>query len=100
MLLWLHKSDNVTSIFEYSRYPGKFNYNLLLTYIPHYLFKLSGLHFNRVKVIVINATFNNISVISWRSVLFMEETTNLPQFTDKRYHSVVSVTPRHELDSN
>ena len=27
-----------------------------------------------VRVIVFNATFNNISVISWRSVLFVEET--------------------------
>ena len=27
-----------------------------------------------VKVIVFNATFNNISVISWRSVLLVEET--------------------------
>jgi hypothetical protein len=28
----------------------------------------------RVKVMVFNATFNNISVISWRSVLVVEET--------------------------
>jgi hypothetical protein len=28
----------------------------------------------RVKVIVFNATFNNISAISWRAVLLMEET--------------------------
>ena len=28
----------------------------------------------RVKVLVLNATFNNISVISWRSVLLVEET--------------------------
>jgi hypothetical protein len=28
----------------------------------------------RVRVMVINATFNNISVISWRSVLLVEET--------------------------
>ena len=27
-----------------------------------------------VSVMVINATFNNISVISWRSVILMEET--------------------------
>ena len=39
--------------------------------------------------IVFNATFNNISVISWRSVLLVEETektTNLSQVTDKVYH--------------
>ena len=34
---------------------------------------------------VFNATFNNILVISWRSVLLMEETTNVPQVTDKLY---------------
>ena len=35
---------------------------------------------------VFNATFNNISVISWRSVLLMEKTTDLLQVTDKLYH--------------
>jgi len=87
-------------LLRYSSNPDiqeKLNYYLLLTYIPHYLFKLSGLHFERFIVMVINATFNNISFISRPSVLFMEETTNMPQFTDKRYHSVVSGTPRHEL---
>jgi len=28
----------------------------------------------KVRVIVFNATFNNISVISWQSVLLLEET--------------------------
>jgi len=32
-----------------------------------------------------NATFNNISVISWRSVLLVEE-TGVPGVTDKLYH--------------
>jgi len=41
-----------------------------------------------VRVVVFNATFNNISVISWRSVLLVEvteypeKTTDLPQVTD------------------
>ena len=41
---------------------------------------------------VSTATFNNISVISWQSILFLEETevpeknNNLPQVTDKLYH--------------
>jgi len=45
-----------------------------------------------VTVRMFNATFNNISVISWQSVLLVEETgvprenTDLPQVTDKLYH--------------
>jgi hypothetical protein len=38
-----------------------------------------------------NTTFNNISVISWRSILLVEETgeiTDLPQVTDKLFHIV------------
>ena len=47
---------------------------------------------------VFNATFNNISVLSWLSVLLVEETRvlgenhDLPQVTDKL--NVVSSTPR------
>jgi hypothetical protein len=35
---------------------------------------LRSFHFLRVKVMVFNATFNNISAISWQSVLLVEET--------------------------
>jgi hypothetical protein len=41
---------------------------------------------------VLNATFNNISVISWQSVLllkkqkYLEKTIDLPLVTDKLYH--------------
>jgi len=35
---------------------------------------------------VFNTTFNNISVIWWRSVLLVEKTINLSQVTDKLYH--------------
>jgi hypothetical protein len=34
---------------------------------------------------VLNVIFNNISVISWWSVLLVEETTDLPQITDKLF---------------
>ena len=45
-----------------------------------------------IRVMVFNATFNNISVISWWLELFVEETgvprkkNYLPQVTDKLYH--------------
>ena len=42
-----------------------------------------------------NATFNNISDISWRSVLLVEKTTYLSQVTDKLYNVVMS-TPHHD----
>ena len=44
---------------------------------------------NRAKIMVLNATFNNISVISWRLVYwwrkhkYSEKTTNLPKVTNK-----------------
>jgi hypothetical protein len=48
----------------------------------------------RLGVMVINATFNNILIISWRSVLLVEnpeypvKTTVLPQVTDKCFHTM------------
>jgi len=46
-----------------------------------------------VRVMVFNATFNKISVISWQSVSFLEETgipaKNLLQVTDKLYHMML-----------
>ena len=45
---------------------------------------------------VFNATFNNISALSWRSVLLMEETgvpmktTYLPQVSDNLYDIMLS----------
>jgi hypothetical protein len=60
----------------------------------------------RVRVMVFNATFNNISVIMWRSVLLVKETrvpgetTDLSQITDKFIYIIndVSSKTRHERD--
>jgi len=40
----------------------------------------------KVRVMVLNATFNNISVISWWSAFLEKKTTELPRVTDKLYH--------------
>ena len=51
-----------------------------------------------------NATFNNISAISWWSVLLVEETgeNNRPiaSHSQTLSHNVVSSTPRHERNSS
>ena len=56
---------------------------------------------------VLNATFNNISVISWRSVLLVEETgvpgeNHRPNASHRQTlsHNVVSSTPPLERGSN
>ena len=51
------------------------NYEKLLTQIKHFKYSFHGLvWFGLVWFMVFNATFNNISVISWQSVLLVEET--------------------------
>ena len=60
-----------------------------------------------LRVKVFNATFNNISVISWRSILLVEE-TGVPvelhraaaSYWQTLSHDVVSCTPLRERDSN
>jgi hypothetical protein len=40
----------------------------------------------RDRIMVFNATFNNISVILWRSVILVEKNIDPPQVTDKLNH--------------
>ena len=48
-------------------------------------------------VCIVNATFNNISVIFWRSALlvgeteYTEKTTDLSQVTNKLYHVILNI---------
>jgi hypothetical protein len=56
-----------------------------------------------VRVMVFNATFNNISVLSWRSVFwwrkpeYPEKTTDLSQVTDKEKHRHVAEINTKEM---
>ena len=54
--------------------------------------------------VVFNATFNNISVISWQSVLLVEETEEnhwpVASHWKTLSHNVVLSTPLHEWGSN
>ena len=63
--------------------------------------------FTWIRVRVLKATFNNNSVISWRSVLLVEETTvprenhwSVTSDWQTLSHNVVSSTSRHGRDSN
>jgi hypothetical protein len=50
------------------------------------------LKLHMIRVMMFNATFNNISIMSWQSLLLVEaysETTDLPQVTDNRSHDIM-----------
>jgi len=66
----------------------------ICTHSTNYVLLLENIvvEHQRIRAMVFNATFSNISVISWLLVLLVEETrvpgetTDLPQVTDKLYH--------------
>jgi hypothetical protein len=68
---------------------------------------VSGSALYKVSVMMFNATFNNISLISWRSVLLGEGTgilgVNYQPVTSHGKtlsHTVASGTPHHQRDLN
>jgi hypothetical protein len=85
----------------YSHKPNTYTYREVNSYIQHIKFFVNvwkNDNYTNQKVgsiMVINATFNNISVISWRSVLLLERTReNHRPVADKFLsHNVVSSTP-------
>jgi hypothetical protein len=80
-----------------------FNYAFIISSYFFYFFLFSKMKLS-VRFIVLNATFNNISVISWRSVVLVEETGKNHRPVASHWqtlsHYVVSSTPRHDRDSN
>ena len=74
--------------------------------MQHLAFDITvGTTFIWVRVFI--ATFNNVSVISWWSVLLVEETgvpgenhRSVASHSQSRSHNVVSSTPHYERDSN
>ena len=60
---------SLDSIKVVCHYNNLFNHLILINLLKEDIWVIV-----RVRVMVFNETFNNISVISWRSVLLMEET--------------------------
>jgi hypothetical protein len=88
-LYYITSKLNICLIFEFmSSNVLVFCYEIISFLVPLTLCNCCVL----VWFMVLNATFNNISVISWWSVLLVEETrvtrktTDLSQVTDKLYH--------------
>jgi hypothetical protein len=59
---------------------------IIIFYCYRFCILISSFFHNKVRAMVFNTTFNDISVISWQSILLVEETTDLSQVTDKLYH--------------
>jgi hypothetical protein len=60
---------------------------ILNEHMVYTMYRIGG---HRVRVMVFNTTFNNISVITWQSVLLVEETRVPPKKnTDKLYHKML-----------
>ena len=94
---WLHWK--VCSVFRSSRN------STFLSFTRSFHVHISAFLFSWF--IIFNATFNNISVISWQSVLLVEE-TGVPGENHRLVashwqtlsHNVLSSTPRHKRGSN
>jgi hypothetical protein len=69
--LYIHNTEVQTYEFDMDNKKYTTIDNMYLKYIYIYIYIHED---NWVRVMILNATFNNISVIAWRSVLLVEET--------------------------
>jgi hypothetical protein len=81
------------------------NISLIIIFFKGVFFPACPLnHTSLVRLMVLNASFNNISVISWRSVLLVDETRENHRPVVSHWqtlsHNVVSSTPLRERGLN
>jgi hypothetical protein len=67
--------------------------NILLKRILSLRYGLRGGNLAILYCWLVALFYGNISAISWRSVILVEETTDMPQVTDKLYHIMLYTSP-------
>jgi hypothetical protein len=80
-LLWLHCQNLMAVWIVYSNPQYIYIYSTIFTmyqkvlymFYLHFCLKKTIFYRTRVRIMVFNSTFNNISVISWLSILLVEE---------------------------
>jgi hypothetical protein len=77
-IIYMYKSTGMLCINQ-----SEWHAKVIIKYICGYTCTLIWV---MVRVMLLNTTLNNISAISWWSVLLVEKTTDMPQDTDKLYH--------------
>ena len=101
------KTDSDGSLFQVERVHvlGSLGITWLYAFVLHLYSLLITLEYRGC--MVFNATFNTISVISWRSVLLVDKTgysreNHRPaaSYWQTLSHNVASSTPSHDRDSN
>ena len=77
---------SVVRIARYLVFCISFFFLSFFAFLILYCLSLFDLRFHWYMLMVFNATFNNISAISWRKPEYLEKTTDRPQVIGKLYH--------------